>query len=229
MSKTISNLQNTLVYNNRFANVKISAEQLSAESFAEWKTLVSNLHRAAYKVYSLCENNGLKAESSSVDKSEVFDCIRSILEVVGEVNSHKLYANAETAIAIIGYAGKRANVDAPELQLCKSRITNAKKELKLSEDLNGISADYISNLKQNLVTLEAEKETLMATADMCHKQPTKTSDNAFRLEVEHFFARVISGQLAKTLEELDAEEAARKEARKASAKARKANKANSTK
>ena len=229
MSKTISNLQNVLVYNNRFANVKISAEQLSAESFAEWKTLVSNLHRAAYKVYSLCENNGLKAESSSVDKSEVFDCIRSILEVVGEVNSHKLYANAETAIAIIGYAGKRANVDAPELQLCKSRITNAKKELKLSEGLNGISADYISNLNQNLATLEAEKETLMATADMCHKQPTKTSDNAFRLEVEHFFARVITGQLAKTLEELDAEEAARKEARKASAKARKANKANSAK
>ena len=89
--------------------------------------------------------------------------------------------------------------------------------------------DYISNLKQNLATLEAEKETLMATADMCHKQPTKTSDNAFRLEIEHFFARVITGQLAKTLEELDAEEAARKEARKASAKARKANKANSTK
>lgn len=229
ISMTTTNLQNVLVYNNRFANVKISAEQISAESFAEWKTLVSNLHRAAYKVYALCENSGMKVESASVNKSEVFEALRAILEAIGNVNEHKLYANAEAAITIISYSGKRSNVDAPELQLCKSRINNAKKELKLSGCLNGISADYISNLEQNLTTLEAEKETLMATADMCHKQPTKTSDNAFRLDLEHFLARVITGQLAKTLEELDAEEAARKEARKASAKARKANKANSTK
>lgn len=229
-TNTILNLADSLVYNNRFANVKLSAEQLSAESFATWKTLVTELHKSAYKVYALCENNGLKAESTSVDKTEVFNAIRNILAVVGDINGHKVYANAETAIAIIGYAGKRANVDAPELQLVKSRISNARRELKTVMQFNSSNKEEnIANITARITELEAEKTVLMATADMCHKQPTKSSDSAFRLEVEHFFARVIAGQLAKSIEELEAEELARKEARKAAAKARKANKANTTK
>jgi hypothetical protein len=226
---TILNLADSLVYNNRFANVKLSAEQLSAESFATWKTLVTELHKSAYKVYALCENNGLKAESTSVDKTEVFNAIRNILAVVGDINGHKVYANAETAIAVIGYAGKRANVDAPELQLVKSRISNARRELKTVMQFNSSNKEEnIANITARITELEAEKTVLMGTADMCHKQPTKSSDSAFRLDVEHFFARVIAGQLAKTPEELEAEELARKEARKAAAKARKANKAENT-
>lgn len=224
-TNTIINLADALVYNNRFANVKLTAEQLSPASFATWKTLVEALHKASYKVYADCENNGLKAESTSVDKTEVFNAIRDILAVVGDINGRKVYANAETAIAIISYAGKRANVDAPELQLVKSRISLARRELKQTEQFNSANKEQnIANITARISELEAEKSTLMATVDMCHKQPTKTSDSAFRLEVEHFFARVIAGQLAKTPEELEAEELARKEARKASAKARKANK-----
>jgi hemerythrin-like domain-containing protein len=56
------------------------------------------------------------------------------------------------------------------------------------------------------------------------KQPTRTTSNAFRLDVEHYLARAITGQLAKTLEELDAEDADRKAKRAAAAKARKAKK-----
>ena len=225
---TITNIQEVLTLNNRFSSVKISAEQLSAKSFSNWMGLINDLHREAYKVYATCENSGMTVESVDVDKTGVFNVLRVILETIGNVNGHKLYANAEAAIAIISYSGKRANVDAPELQLCKSRIANAKKELRLAESLNGLSPDYIPNLKSEIERLEDEKFALMTEPDMCIKRPTMTTENAFRLDVEHFLARVIMGQRAKTLEELDAEEAARKEARKASAKARKANKANST-
>ena len=79
-------------------------------------------------------------------------------------------------------------------------------------------------MKKSIDALEEEKSQLIATADMRHKQPTRTSSNSFRLDTEHFFARVINGQLAKTLEELDAEEEARRVARNKRAKARKANK-----
>lgn len=225
---TITNIQDVLTLNNRFANVKISAEQLSAESFSNWRSLISDLHRAAYKVYALCENSGMKAESDTVDKAEVFDVLRYILGVIGDVNGHKLYANAESVIAIISYAGKRGNVDAPELQLCKSRVANAKKELRLAESLNGLDPDYISNLKSEIERLEDEKFALMSEPDMCFKKPTMTTENAFRLDVEHFLARIITGQLAKTIEELDAEAEERRAARKAAAKARKAAK-NTTK
>lgn len=225
MNKTTTTLANCLVYNNRFATAKLNADQLGAENFANWKTLVHNLHRACYAVYCECENNGLKVEDKAVDKSAIFDSVRFILGAIGEVNEHKMYANEQVAIALIGYAGRRANKDAPQLQLVNSQIANAKKELKIAEELNGVEEGYIDGLKARLEELEGKKAELIATADMRIKQPTMTSESAFRLEVEHLFARAITNQLAKTLEELDAEEEARKAERKAKAKARKQAKA----
>lgn len=226
---TNATLVNALVFNNRFATARLNAEQLSAETFADWKSMVDKLHRAAYKVYCKCENNGMKVADTTVDKTEVYDAIRTILATIGEVNEHKLYANEETAITVIGYAGKRANVDAPELQFCNSRLNNLRRELKKYQELSVTDAEHkaknIKAMEEDIEKLVLEQKELLATADMRHKMPTKTNENAFRLDVEHYLARTISGQLAKTLEELDAEEAARKEARKAAAKKRKAAKA----
>ena len=232
----MKNTQNTnkalvdaLVYNNRFASAKVDGEQVGVTTFSTWKTLVEKLHRASYSAYVVCENSGLKAESNSIDKTEIFNAIREILATIGEVNEHKLVANAEMAIAMIGYSGRRANKDAGELQLCLSRISNQKRELAKYKELKVTDVEYkeqvIANMEQTLDDLETEKAELLKTADMRIKQPTRTNANAFRLDVEHFLARVITGQLAKTLEELDAEEAARKAERNARAKARKANSA----
>ena len=229
-SNTTTNtaLVEALVYNNRFASAKIDGEQIGITNFAEWKKLINDLHRSAYKVYVQCENSGMLAESNSVDKTEVFNCIRAILAFIGDVNEHKLVANAESAVAIIGYSGRRGNVDAPELQFCISRLNNAKREYSNYESLNVDDESYkqnkLADMKKSIDALQEEKSQLLATADMRYKQPTKTTLNSFRLDVEHFFARVISGQLAKTLEELDAEEEARRVARNQRAKARKANK-----
>lgn len=221
-------LVDALVYNNRFASAKVDGEQVGVEGFSAWKTLVEKLHRAAYSAYVVCENSGLKAESDSIDKTDIFNAIREILATIGTVNEHKLVANAEMAIAMIGYSGRRANKDAGELQLCLSRISNKKKELSKYRELNVTDEDYkatvIANMESELSALENEKAELLKTADMRIKQPTRTNFNTFRLDVEHFLARVITGQLAKTLEELDAEEAARKAERNARAKARKAKK-----
>ena len=223
-------LVNSLVYNNRFATAKLNAEQLGVENFAQWKTLVSNLHRSAYSIYAQCENNGLKVCDSIVDKTTVYDSIKLILSVIGEVNEHKLYANEEIAIAIIGYAGKRGNADSPELQYCDSCIRGLRNEIKAYENLNVTDKDYkaqkLAEMNDKLDKLLEEKKTLLATADMRIKQPTMTSDSAFRLDIEHIFARAIVGQMAKSLEELDKEVEARKQARKEKAKARKQAKAN---
>ena len=221
----MTNLQEMLTYNNRFASAKLDAEQMGAESFAQWKTLITNLHRESYKVYVLCESSGMKAEDSNVDKSGIYTCVKVILDTIGEVKNHKLYANEETAITLIGYSGKRGNVDAPELQYCNSCISNAKKELRLAQEINGYNPEAIQALKVRLEELEAQRTELLATADMRYKKPTMNSANGFRLEVEHYFARVINGQMAKTLEELDKEEEERKAKRKANAKARKQAKA----
>lgn len=231
----MKNTQNTnkalvdaLVFNNRFANKSVDGDQITAEGLSNWKVLVDKLHRAAYSAYVVCENSGLKAESNDIDKTEIFNAIREILATVGEVNSHKMYANAEMAVAVIGYSGKRANKDAPELQYCVSRIRNLSREISDYEKMNVTDTEYKANrlaeMNNSLEVLIEEKNELLKTADMRIKQPTRTTASAFRLDVEHFLARSISGQLAKTLAELDKEDAERKAKRAEAAKARKAKK-----
>jgi hypothetical protein len=221
-------LVDALVFNNQFANKFVEGKQIGAEELSAWTKLVDKLHRAAYSAYVVCENSGLKAESTDIDKTEIFNAIREILATIGEVNSHKMYANAEMAVAVIGYSGKRANKDAPELQYCLSRIRNLTKEISDYEKLNVTNEEHkatkLAEMNDSLAKLEKEKKDLLDTANMRVKQPTRTSSNAFRLDVEHFLARAITGQLAKTLEELDAEDAERKAKRAEAAKARKAKK-----
>ena len=221
-------LVDTLVFNNRFASKSVDGEQITAEGLSTWKGLVDKLHRAAYSAYVVCENSGLKAESNDIDKTEIFNAIREILATIGEVNSHKMYANAEMAVAVIGYSGKRANKDAPELQYCVSRIRNKQQEISKYEELSVADAEYkatkLAEMNESLAALIEEKNTLIKTADMRIKQPTRTSASTFRLDVEHFLARAITGQLAKSLAELDAEDAERKAKRAEAAKARKAKK-----
>lgn len=221
----MTNLQNILSENNRYRNRTINAEQLSAENFDTWKSAVNFLHREAYKVYEKCENDNLRVEDKSVDKTGIFNALRVILDHIGDVKEHKLYTNETLAILVVGYAGRRANEDAPELQLVDTKLRNANNELKAALKLNGINPDHITELRDRIATLEAEKADLIDTPDMSHKKPTMTKPNAFRGEIERRFARLIDEQMAKTLEELDAEEEARKAARKAKAKARKAAKA----
>lgn len=214
-------LQDCLVNNNRYANVKINSDQLGDENFKAWKKLVEKLHVASYGVYALCENSGLTVESATVDKTMVYSALREILAVIGDVNGHKIYANEELATLVIGYSGKRGNSDSPELQLCLSKIKNRKFELEKYEKINGVKPETIQALKDELKELEEQKEELLDSPDNRIKAPTRSTANGFRLEVEHRLARVITDQKAESWEALEAKEQARKAARKNKNKARK--------
>lgn len=221
-----STIADCLVDNNRFATRKLTAEQLGAENLRSWTDAVSKLHLAAYSIYARCENDNLAEATANLDLTPLFDVIRGILEGIGDINGHKVYPTAELATLIIGYSGKRANADSPELQLCLSKIRNRKKELAEYEKTNGVNPNAIEAMKGEIAALEEEKDALLAQPDNRIKKPTRTSDAMFRLEVEHRFARVIAEQMAKSWEELEAEAEARKAERKAKAKARKAAKKN---
>lgn len=221
MTIATTTLQDCLTQNNRFANVKLNSDQLGDQNLKAWNALINDLHCAAYSVYAFCENNGLTVESDSVNKSDVYNAIRAILAEIGDVKEHKLYANEELATLIIGYAGKRANSDSPELQLCLSKIRNRQKELGEYENTNGVRPETILAMRKEIAKLTEEKQALLDSPDNRIKVPTRTTASAFRLEVEHRLARAINEQKAKSWEELDAEDAKRKQQRKDAAKARK--------
>ena len=223
---TVSNttLQDCLINNNRYAGVRLNADQLGAENLKAWNDLMVSLHSVAYSVYAFCENNGLTVESSTVNKSDVYNALRAILAVIGEVNGHKLYANEELATLIIGYAGKRANADSPELQLCLSKLRNRQKELAEYENTNGVNPASIKKMREEIEKLQEEKSDLLKSPDNRIKVATRSSANAFRLEVEHKLARAIANQKAKTWEELEAEAEAKRKERRAKTAAKKAEK-----
>ena len=218
-------IANCLTYNNRFAGAKLNAEQLSPETLKQWTDAVAALHKSAYSIAVKCENEQVRMESPTVDKTALFADIRTILALIGDVNGHKLYANDAIATLVVGYANRRANADSPVLQLCNSRISNNKRLLAVYEKTAGANPDSIQSLKDEIATLENERASLLSEADNRHKVVTRTSPNAFRLDVEHLIARVITEQEAKTWEQLEAENEARKAERRAKAKARKAKKA----
>lgn len=199
-----------LVYNNRFANVKLGSDNLNPEDMKVWKSLISALHESAYSVYAFCENNNLQADSAEVDKSAVFAALRPIMAELGEVNGHRMLANAELATLIIGYSGKRGNCDSPELQFCLSKLRNRQKELADYEKTNGVNPDSIKSLKEEIDKLEEEKKALLSAPDNRIKQPTRTTANSFRLEVEHRIARAIAEQQAMSWEALEARDKERK-------------------
>ena len=213
MANTIINktaLVNGLVYNNRFANVKISSSQIGDEDMKVWKTLIENLHKAAYSIYELCENNNLQVDSDDVDKSAVFAALRPIMTELGDVNGHRMLANAELATLIIGYSGKRGNSDSPDLQFCLSKIRNRQKELAEYKATNGVNPEAIQHLEEEIATLEEEKTALLAEPDNRIKKPTRTTSGTFRLEAEHRIARAIAGQQAMSWEALEARDKERK-------------------
>lgn len=222
MTISSTNLQERLTYNNRFANKSLNADQLGDDNLKLWKDMVKNLHKAAYSVYAFCENSDLSVDSKEVDKSEVFNNLRTILGAIGDVNGHKVYANEDLAILVVGYAGKRGNNDAPALQLCLSRLSNRQRELRDSEKYAGVNPDYITMLKKDIEKLTDEKADLLSNPDNRIKKPVPTSDNAFRLDLEHRLARVINEQQAKSWEELEAEKEAKRQERRAKTKAKKA-------
>lgn len=221
MTVSNSTLQDCLTYNNRFAGLRLTADQLGADNLKTWNDLVEKLHSSAYAVYALCENSDLSVDSKEVDKSAVFNALRAILSAIGDVNGHKVYANEELATLIIGYAGKRGNADSPALQLCLSRIRNRQKELADSEKFAGVNPDYITMLKEDIEKLTDEKNDLLKNPDNRIKKPTRTTASAFRLDVEHRLARVIAEQQAKSWEELEAEAEAKRKERRAKTKAKK--------
>lgn len=223
---TVSNttLQNCLINNNRYATLSLTSDQLGDDNLKVWKDLMATLHSSAYTVYAFCENNGLTVDSKSVDKSAVYNALREILATIGEVNGHKLCANEELATLVIGYSGKRANSDSPELQLCLSKLRNRQKELAEYEKTNGVNPDSIKKMKEEIEALQEEKSALLNSPDNRIKVATRSSANGFRLEVEHKLARAIANQQAKTWEELEAEAEAKRKERRAKTAAKRTEK-----
>lgn len=227
-TKTTTTIANALEYNSRFmlAKYKLNADQIGAENYAQWKTIVNNFHRACYAIGEHCSNNGLKLDKSNVDMTSAYDCGKLILNLMGEVNGRKLYINDEFIITCIGYATKMGKLDSKQVEALDEEIKANNRALTELKKLNGINPATIEDLTAKLEELKAKKVELLNIADERVPQTTETTFNSFKTNLERYLGNIIKGQLAKTQEELDKEEEERKAKRAANRKAKKQANAN---
>ena len=219
MAITIVNktaLADSLLFNNRFGNKKLNAKQIGAEDLHNWNTLVGNLHKAAYEVYQLCENDKPTEEDlEGLNLDSVYNALRELYNAVGEVNGHKMYVTTKAAIHIIGKSGTgNGNEYAPALQFAMSKKSNAQNYLRNLKKINGINPEAIKEQEEIIEAAEAEISALKDTPDMWKKVSTRVRPEQFRADVERTIARAVSGQKAKSWETLEEEDKARKDAKK---------------
>lgn len=215
-------LVDSLVFNNRFGNKKLTGDQIGAENLHNWKNLVEALHKASYDVYVLCENDEPTEEDlAALDMSKVYEALRNIYAQIGEVNGHKMYVTSKIATLCVAKSGTgNGNWYAPDMQFAMSKLSNAKKLLRDYQKTNGVNPEAIKEQEDLIESISDEIATLKDTPDMWHKTATRVKPESFRADVERSIARAIAGQKAKTWDELEAEEQKRKDDRKAKRQAK---------
>lgn len=209
-------LVDCITFNNRFGNKKLTADQIGAEDLHNWKSLLSDLHKAAYSVYVMCENDEPTEEDlTALDMTAVYNALRKLYAEMGNVNGHAMHVTAKAATLAVAKSGHgNGNWYHPDLQYAMSRLSNAKRLLRNYEETNGVNPEAITAQKTLIDSIQDEIDELKATPDKWHKTATRTNPETFRADMERSIARAINGQKAKTWDELEAEEAARKEKKK---------------
>lgn len=223
----MTNIANALVYNSTVMNNKaatINGGQIGVEDYGSWKTALENAHRDFYKYECAIITASINPEKSAKDATiQAFNSLQAILDLVGEINGHPIHKSADLLNVLTKYSMVDKKERIGNAMLIQSQIKNLRAELRNTND--GMSQDWIDakekelNAKMEALRL-ADKQT-----DSASKYNTRAKYSVFTTKLECALAKIIKGQEAKTWEELEAEEQARKDAARARRKAkRQANK-----
>lgn len=219
MKNTI--IKSTLAHNYTIkSNPAMTGEQVGIETFAQWKNAVATCHRDFYKYECDKHRAAGMGEEGAVDATKAFNSLQTILDLVGEVNGHKIVKNQAMLDVLSAHV---ITVKEPLAGMAWT-LNEEKKSLKKELDNvhTGMSEDYISGLEDRLAEVEEELRLEKKKTNSCAPIVTKVSETTFRKKFEkELYRSVIEKQAMKSWEELEAEEQARKEERKAKAKARK--------
>ena len=222
MNTNISIYASALQHNRTVKNRKsatISGGQIGVENYAVWKSALNNAHEALYTYNKKCVDSIIN-NAPSAEKSAAFTALKAIFDLIGEVNGFKLTATDETLIVLSHSAVTLKTPLVGEAELVDSQRKNLVKQLEAVH--NGMSEEYVSNLKRQLTEAEARLEILKKQSGSTEPIKTKSTPTTYYANIERELAILINKQSMKSWAELKAEEDARKEARKAARKAAKA-------
>lgn len=211
--KTMSIFAEALIDNTNYKNARINGAAVGVSNAREWMGAVKALLIPAYAVREYRFNHMGDTETVvPYDQSALYDALRKVLDLVGEVNGDKLDA-VNCAEEIIANAMRFRVIDTSE-EMAHARCMKKNAREALSEDESEeAQAEYDKWVE--------ECKRLEALPGNCKKIPDIQSEGTFVKAVETLLGNAITKQKAKSVEQVLAEKKAREDERKAKAKANK--------
>lgn len=217
-NNTMSIYAQALAFNKQFKKNKINAGSLGFAEFSAWKKAIVNALNAAYKVAEYRHNNmGNKDIIKACDMTPVYEAIRPIIRLIGEVNGDTLRAEnvAEMFVAkSIRYRG----IDITEAMAhARCNYTSARDAFNNAEQ--GTMSD--KDFEAKLARLEKAKDDAEAEVKRLEDEPGNTknipdmqSETTFIKTIQEALGDAITNQCARPYDEIVADKAAREQARK---------------
>lgn len=222
MNKITTIYAEALADNRNYKNARMDGKTIGVAESRIWNNAVKAMRCPAYAVAQYRHANLANAEVvAPCDLSPLYSALRTVLNLVGEVNGAKLHAEniAETVIA----NASRIRVIDTSNEMASARYEKKKAKKALDEDDSAKNQTAYDNAK-------AEVERLESLPGNCKKLFEINSESTFVKAVEVALGDAINGQCMKTAEQVQAEEEAKRQARRAKTAAKKAaKKANATK
>lgn len=214
-------IKDTLVQKSTIANKstrRITGADLGAELFAEWKIACREFWNASYDYeHAKTVNMG---EDSEVDNTVAMDTLKVLLDLIGEVNGHKLRRKSDMLSRFTPKVYRAKTVltgKAETLAETKRKVGQQIREIKA-----GMNEEYIEGLHKEYAQLEEELKLAKKELQSGNNKDVRVNETTFRGIIEDELAKIIQEQTMIPREVLDAEEAERKARKKAAKKAAKA-------
>ena len=196
------------------ANTKSLAlrEVLAPNEVQTLRVALSALRFPAYTVWATRFNNAKANEPVKVDMGDLYARAKALCDLLGEINGAPLHAEnlVELFVTEAHYVGKK------DITNEMAHLHNERKKAKKAMDEDD-SDENIAEYNR----LNEECKLLENTPGNCQDEHKPVSESTFVNKVSRLLGAIINDQQAKSAEQVQAEETARKEALKARAKARK--------
>lgn len=215
---TLSIFAEALVDNREYKNARINGDAVGVANARKWLATVKSMRIPAYAV-RVHRYNHMGVDEADVpvcNMTPLFNTLKEVLDLVGEVNGAKLNTSC-IAEEIISNAMKFRVIDITN-EMAKARCDYRTARKNYVEDESEENAEALDLAKAEVARLEGE-------AGNCKRIAEIQSESAFVKAVEIILGDAIKKQCLKSAEEVAAEEEARKAEKRARHKAKKAEKA----
>lgn len=185
---------------------------LASDEAASMRSQISALRFPAYMVWATRFNNAKSATPVQVDMTSLFNHARALCIMLGDINGAPLH-HENLVELFVAESHRVRKIDITEDMAHLHALRKAAYDRKEEDDSEENVMEYNR--------LDAECKVMENTPGNCRDNHEPVAESTFVTKIARLVGAIINDQQAKSAEQVQAEETARKEAMKARAKARK--------